>query len=194
MYLENVGRNRPYMKVAFTDAEKVATYPKNEKFDTVICLNVVEHLADDRGALLNIRTVLAAKGRAIILVPYGPKLYGTLDEVLGHHRRYTRETLQALVASAGFELEKMLEFNRIGVVAWWLNGRVLRRRTFGLSQIKLLNVMTPIFRAIDKLLPLPPLSLIAVIKKNLSAEPSSALFAPGSDSAVSQRSETGLNE
>jgi glycosyltransferase involved in cell wall biosynthesis len=194
MYLENVGRNRPYMKVAFTDAEKAATYPKNEKFDTVICLNVVEHLADDRGALLNIRTVLAAKGRAIILVPCGPKLYGTLDEVLGHHRRYTRETLQGLVASAGFELETMLEFNRIGVVAWWLNGRVLRRRTFGLSQIEILNVMTPIFRAIDKLLPLPPLSLIAVIKKNLSAEPPSALFAPGLDSAVSQRSATGLNE
>jgi hypothetical protein len=102
--------------------------------------------------------------------------------------------LQGLVASAGFELETMLEFNRIGVVAWWLNGRVLRRRTFGLSQIEILNVMTPIFRAIDKLLPLPPLSLIAVIKKNLSAEPPSALFAPGLDSAVSQRSATGLNE
>jgi SAM-dependent methyltransferase len=182
------------MKVAFTDAEKVATYPKDEKFDTVICLNVVEHLADDRGALLNIRTVLDAAGRAIILVPCGPKLYGTLDEVLGHHRRYTRETLQALIVSAGFELEKMLEFNRIGVVAWWLNGRVLRRRTFGLSQIKLLNVMTPIFRAIDKLLPLPPLSLIAVIKKNLSAESATALRASDSAPPISQRSATGLNE
>ena len=59
----------------------------------------------------------------------------------------------------------MIEFNRVGVVAWWVNGRLLRRRTFGLWQIKALNVMTPAFRAFDKVLPLPPLSLIAVIRK-----------------------------
>jgi SAM-dependent methyltransferase len=190
MYLENVGRNRPYMKVGFTDAEKVATYPEDQKFDTVICLNVVEHLADDRGALLNIRSALGAGGQAIILVPCGPGLYGTLDEVLGHQRRYTRESLEELVLSANLELEKMIEFNRVGIIAWWVNGRLLRRRTFGLWQIKALNVMTPLFRAIDKLLPLPPLSLIAVIRKpaeaglaSLSRPPVSATSlesAPGS--------------
>ena len=165
MYLENVGRNRPYMRVGFTDAEKLATYPKNKNFDTVICLNVVEHLADDRGALENIRSVLDAGGRAIILVPSGPRLYGTLDEVLGHQRRYTRQSLATLVGRTNFELEKMIEFNRVGVIAWWVNGRLLRRRTFGLWQIKALNAMTPVFRAIDKMLPLPPLSLIAVVRK-----------------------------
>ena len=169
MYLENVGRNRPYMKVGFTDAEKVATYPEDQKFDTVICLNVVEHLADDRGAMLNIRSALGAGGRAIILVPCGPGLYGTLDEVLGHERRYTRESLKELVLGANFELEQMIDFNRVGVIAWWVNGRLLRRRTFGLWQIKALNVMTPVFRAIDKVLPLPPLSLIAVIRKPADA-------------------------
>jgi hypothetical protein len=126
------------------------------------------------------------------LVPCGPGLYGTLDEVLVHQRRYTRESLGKLVTSAGFELEKMLEFNRVGVLAWWLNGRVLRRRTFGLSQIKLLNVMTPIFRAIDKMLPWAPLSLIAVIKKNSSAESQS--LANGETSAILQGSATGFNE
>src|ERR1700719_2950447 len=100
MYLENVRRNRPYMRVGFTDAEKAESYPKDQTFDTVICLNVVEHLVDDRGALLNIRSVLDAGGRAIILVPCGPGLYGTLDEVLGHHRRYTRQTLGDLVKKA----------------------------------------------------------------------------------------------
>jgi glycosyltransferase involved in cell wall biosynthesis len=192
MYLENVGRNRPYMRVAFTDAEKAASYPTDQTFDTVICLNVVEHLADDRGALLNIRSVLDVGGRAIILVPCGPGLYGTLDEVLGHQRRYTRKSLEQLVTSAGFDLEKMLEFNRVGVIAWWLNGRVLRRRTFGLSQIKVLNVMTPIFRAVDKMMPLPPLSLIAVIKKTLSVEPQAPLRGP--TSAISQGPATSFNE
>ena len=192
MYLENVGRNRPYMRVGFTDAEKAESYPRDQTFDTVICLNVVEHLVDDRGALLNIRSVLDAGGRAIILVPCGPGLYGTLDEVLGHQRRYTRESLEKLVTSAGFELDKMLEFNRVGVIAWWLNGRVLRRRTFGLSQIKVLNVMTPIFRAVDKILPWPSLSLIAVIKK--SQTPESRTGSNGSRSEISQTLATGFNE
>ncbi len=169
MYLENVGRNRPYMRVGFTDAEKADSYPQGQNFDTVICLNVVEHLPDDVGALLNIRSVLDDSGRAIILVPCGPGLYGTLDEVLGHQRRYTQETLKELITRAGFQLENMLEFNRVGVVAWWLNGRVLRRRIFGLWQIKMLNFLTPLFRVVDKILPLPPLSLIAVIRKPVAS-------------------------
>jgi hypothetical protein len=62
-------------------------------------------------------------------------------------------------------LDIILEFNRVGVLAWWINGRLLRRHTFGFLQIKLLNLLTPLFRVLDKLLPLPPLSLIAVLSK-----------------------------
>ena len=164
-YLESVGLNRPYMRVGYTDGEKGETYPREQKFDTVICLNVVEHLADDLTALNNIRGVLEDSGRAIVLVPCGPWLFGTLDEVLGHHRRYTRKQLTELAEKAGFHLENVLEFNRIGVIAWWWNGRLLRRRTFGLWQIKMLNLLTPLFRALDNFLPLPPLSLIAVLSK-----------------------------
>src|SRR5882762_10327517 len=164
-YLENVGLNRPNMRVGYTDGEKGESYPKEQKFDTVICLNVVEHLADDLTALNNIRGVLEDSGRAIVLVPCGPWLFGTLDEVLGHHRRYTRKQLTELVEKAGFHLENVLEFNRIGVIAWWLNRRLLRRRTFGFWQIKLLNLLTPLFRALDNFLPLLPLSLIAVLSK-----------------------------
>jgi len=192
MYLENVGRNRPYMRVGFTDAEKAETYPKDQTFDTVICLNVVEHLANDRGALLNIQSVLDGGGRAIILVPCGPGLFGTLDVVLGHQRRYTRETLEKLIISTSFELEKMIEFNHVGVVAWWVNGQLLRRRIFGLWQIKTLNVMTPLFRAIDKVLPLPPLSLIAVIRK--SADRVSSTLLQPSVSATSLESAAGSHE
>jgi len=164
-YLERVRLDRPYMEVGFTDGEKGESFPKETKFDTVICLNVVEHLADDLTALSNFREVLEDHGRAIILVPCGPWLYGSLDEVLGHHRRYTRKQLTDLVERAGFHLERILEFNRIGVIAWWLNARLLRRRTFGFWQIKLLNALTPVFRVLDNVLPLPPLSLIAVISK-----------------------------
>jgi len=111
----------------------------------------------------NIREVLEDGGRAIVLVPYGPWLTGTLDEVLGHQRRYTRNQLKELAETAGFHLDIMLEFNRIGVIAWWIDGKLLRRHTFGFWQIKRLNLLTPLFRVLDKFLPLPPLSLIAVL-------------------------------
>jgi hypothetical protein len=116
-------------------------------------------------ALRNILNTLDNHGRAIILVPQGPGLYGSLDEVLGHCRRYTEQHLSHVAQQAGFQVEKILKFNRAGVLAWWLNGRVLRRTTFGLAQIRVLNLLTPVFRALDSWLPLPPLSLIAILRK-----------------------------
>jgi SAM-dependent methyltransferase len=168
-YLDTLTQSRPYLRVGFTDGERAQSYPADQKFDTVICLNVVEHLSDDLAALQNIRQALIPGGRALILVPCGPWLYGTLDKVLGHYRRYTREQLSAVARRAGFRLEEMIAFNRVGVLAWWLNGRLLRRTTFDLSQIKMLNVLTPIFRLVDRWLPLPPLSLIAVLSNPVDA-------------------------
>jgi glycosyltransferase involved in cell wall biosynthesis len=168
-YLTTLGATRPYLRVAYTNAMEGQTFPTDQSFDTVVCLNVVEHVKDDVAALRNIRDTLSSDGRAIILVPCGPPLYGTLDEVLGHYRRYTTEQLVTVATSAGFRVEEMLNFNRAGVPAWWLNGRILRRRTFGLAQIRLLNVLTPIFRLVDSWLPLPPLSIIAILRKDCAA-------------------------
>jgi glycosyltransferase involved in cell wall biosynthesis/phospholipid N-methyltransferase len=168
-YLVSLQTTRPYMQVAQIDASAGHTYPAGQTFDTVVCLNVVEHLADDLAALENIRDVLEEGGRAIVLVPYGPNLYGTLDEVLGHSRRYTVEQLVDVSERAGFAVEQVLKFNRPGVIGWWLNGKILRRRKFGLGQIRLLNLITPLFRLIDPWVPLPPLSIIAILKKNDSA-------------------------
>jgi glycosyltransferase involved in cell wall biosynthesis len=164
-YLGTLRPTRPYMRVGYTDAMKVESFPKGQDFDTVVCLNVIEHVPDDIGALQNVHETLTNGGAAIVLVPYGPGLYGSLDEVLGHCRRYTEDQLAGVARQAGFHVEKILKFNRPGVPAWWLNGKVLRRRTFGLGQIRLLNVLTPIFRRIDSWLPLPPLSIIAILRK-----------------------------
>jgi glycosyltransferase involved in cell wall biosynthesis/phospholipid N-methyltransferase len=164
-YLETLRSTRPYMNVAYADGSKGESFPSGQNFDTIVCLNVLEHVPDDVGALRNIRASLADGGTAIVLVPFGPKLYGTLDEVLGHCRRYTEEQLATVSAEAGFQVQELLKFNRPGVPAWWLNGQILRRKTFGLGQVRLLNLLTPIFRLVDPWLPLPPLSLVAILKK-----------------------------
>ena len=161
--LNNLKLTRPYLEVGYTDASAGETYPKAE-FDTVICLNVVEHLEDDVKALRNICGSLEKEGRAIILVPSGPGLYGTLDKVLGHYRRYTRDQLVEACARAGFRVEKVLKFNRIGSPGWWWNGKVLKKTTFGFWQIKLLNTLIPFVRPIDRFLPLPHLSWIVILR------------------------------
>jgi glycosyltransferase involved in cell wall biosynthesis len=177
-YLENLIPEHPYLRVGYTDGEKQDSYPLEEKFDTVICLNVVEHLENDFGALRNIFDALEENGRAIVLVPCGPGLYGTLDKVLGHYRRYTQAQFMELATRAGFHIDSILSFNRFGSPAWWLNGRLLRRKTFGLWQIKMLNLLTPAVRLIDRFLPFPPLSIIAILRKpgvESAAEPVSSL-------------------
>jgi glycosyltransferase involved in cell wall biosynthesis len=168
-YLATLRSTRPYMRVAYTHAEHSETLPIGQNFDTVVCLNVVEHVPDDVGALRNVYSALVDGGRAVILVPCGPELYGTLDEVLGHCRRYTESQLKGVAEQAGFHVEEILKFNRPGVPAWWLNGRILKRKTFGLGQIRVLNLLTPLFRLVDSWLPLPPLSLIAILRKGSPA-------------------------
>jgi glycosyltransferase involved in cell wall biosynthesis len=163
--LETLTADRPYLSAQYTDVTELASYPVLEGgFDTVVCLNVIEHVDDDRGSLENIRAVLSREGRAVVLVPNGPWNFGSLDEVLGHKRRYTDESLRRLAAEAGFEVKELLHFNRVSSLPWYLNGRVLRRRHFGLLQMKMVNWLTPLFRLLDRVLPLPPLSLIAVLE------------------------------
>ena len=164
-YLDRLGtlkQSRPYLQVHYTDAAAGETFPP-ASFDTVVCLNVVEHIEDDVAALTNIRKSLDKNGRAIILVPNGPGLFGTLDKVLGHIRRYTREHLLDVCRRAGFTVEKVIKFNRLGSPGWWWNGRVLKRATFGLWQIKMLNALVPIVRPIDRFLPFPHLSWIVIL-------------------------------
>jgi len=163
--LDGLRQSRPYLNVQFTDASVEKSYPA-EEFDTVICLNVIEHLKDDEGALRNMRVRMKKSGRAIILVPNGPGIYGSLDRVLGHYRRYTREQLLAICLRAGFNVENIVGFNRIGSPAWWWNGKVLKRTTFGLWQLKVLNTLLPLIKLVDRFLFFASLSWIAIFRND----------------------------
>jgi glycosyltransferase involved in cell wall biosynthesis len=164
--LENLTSDRPYLAARYTDVTDLASFPSLAGgFDSVVCLNVVEHVDDDLLALRNIRNVLSRDGRAVVLVPQGPWNFGTLDEVLGHKRRYTEASLRKVAEEAGFTVKKVVRFNRISSIPWFVNGRVLRKRSFGLLQIRVVDWITPISRVLDRFLPLPPLSLIAVLER-----------------------------
>jgi glycosyltransferase involved in cell wall biosynthesis len=134
------------------------------KFDTVVCLNVVEHVKDDLTALRNIHSALVPGGRAIILVPQDQSIYGTLDEVLGHFRRYSATQLRERMEEAGFLVERIIQFNRTTRPGWWWNGQILNRRSFGRLQLRIFDWLVPVLRRIDVFLPWLAVSLIAVGK------------------------------
>lgn len=165
-YLRGAFRDRPYFDVAKCDLLVSSDFDAlRGRYDTVVCLNVLEHVEDDHAALVNIASALQPGGKAVVLVPQGQALYGTLDEVLEHKRRYSREALGAALAKAGFELETMFEFNRATTPGWWWNGRVLKRRRFGRVQLKAFDWSVWWIRKIDRFLPWRGTSIVAVAKK-----------------------------
>lgn len=165
-YLRNFCEGKPYMDVCRVDLSCPEDFqPLSAEYDTVLAINLLEHMRDEQGALCNIRAALVPGGRAIILVPQNPRLYGSLDEVLGHRRRYTRSSLCAALTGAGFEIEHLFDFNRITTPGWWLNGRFLRRRHFGSLQLKIVNQLTWLFRRLEHVLPWHGASLIAVVRR-----------------------------
>jgi glycosyltransferase involved in cell wall biosynthesis len=156
-------QHRPNVRVAHCDVAQPADFRSLAgQVDTVVCLNVIEHIEDDRGALRNIHSALVAGGRAIILVPHDQRIYGTLDTALGHYRRYATDELHARMVEAGFHVERIIEFNRISRPAWHISGRLLKRKTLGYWQLRGFDHFVWLWRRVDSSLPWRPTSLIAI--------------------------------
>jgi glycosyltransferase involved in cell wall biosynthesis len=135
------------------------------RIDTVVCLNVLEHVPDPGAAARNIFQALPSGGRAIILVPQGQKLFGTLDVVLGHFLRYSKDQLRQRLESAGFEIEQIFEFNRVSSPGWYVTGRILRRNTLARFPLRVFNKFVWLWRKIDSSLPWAAVSIIAIARK-----------------------------
>jgi SAM-dependent methyltransferase len=97
--------------------------------DTITCLNVLEHIPDDAAALTGCRTILAPRrGRLILVVPAHQALYGSMDRLAGHVRRYSRRGLVDLLRVQGFTPLRVRHFNCVGGLAWYLNAKLVRVR------------------------------------------------------------------
>lgn len=137
-----------------------------ENFTTIVCSNVLEHVEEDGEALAGFYRLLSGRGKLILLVPALPWLYNGLDRELGHMRRYDKLRLEGLLHAQGFRVCHIGFFNLFGVVGWFMNGTILRRRLLPIRQVRIFNRLVPLLRRIESLLP-PVLgqSLIAVAEK-----------------------------
>jgi glycosyltransferase involved in cell wall biosynthesis len=172
-YLRNRFGVRPHVNVKHVSVDHAEDFEGEGmagSFDTVVCLNVLEHIEDDQTSLENMVRALRPGGAAIVLVPQGQWLHGVTDEVLGHFRRYSRDELDAKCRRAGLHVEQLFSFNRISVFPWWFSGKVMKRKEFGKVQLKLFDGLVWLWRRIDRFLPWPGLSVIVVARKPSGGE------------------------
>jgi SAM-dependent methyltransferase len=133
-------------------------------FDTVVCSNVLEHIADDAAALAAMREVLSPGGRVVLIVPAIQALYGSIDRAIHHHRRYSRDDLMAKLDGAGLMVEHLSYFNMVGVPGWYLNARVLKRRSVPGFQARINDWLVPWLRVERHFGPPVGMSLLAIAR------------------------------
>ena len=136
------------------------------QFDSIVALNVVEHIEDHELAIADCKKLLRSGGDLIILVPASQILYNQFDKELGHFRRYTKKKLKTLISSQGFEIIYSTYFNSVGMAGWFVSGSVLKKKVIPGGQLKLYNKLVPAIKMADKVVfRQMGLSTIAVGKK-----------------------------
>jgi SAM-dependent methyltransferase len=135
--------------------------------DSFVCLNVLEHIRDDRQALNGMASILSPGGVIVLLVPAFPALYGPIDSNLGHYRRYSRGSIARLADSTGLRIRKAHYMNAAGFFGWWVNSHILRRRAQSERQIEIFDrYLVPLLSRLEGMVR-PPFgqSLFVVLEK-----------------------------
>lgn len=136
---------------------------KKYQFDTIICINVLEHIEDESKALRNMYQLLREKGRLILLVPAFAGLYGTIDKANHHFRRYSKLQLKERLKKCGFAAERTFYMNVLGICVWILHGKILKKAVHPKRQISWLDKFVFLGVALEKVIKLPfGLSLICL--------------------------------
>jgi glycosyltransferase involved in cell wall biosynthesis len=165
--LHNRFLRTPNVTVCHLDPEKPEDYvPWKGHFDSALCVNVLESVANPAGVLRSLHDCLQPLGSVILLVPQGPALYGSLDRALGHKRRFSPAEIRKILEDTGFHVEHLRQLNKIGALSWWIYGKLLGRKKINKVSLKLFDKTVWIWRRIDGLMPWSGLSLIAIARRD----------------------------
>lgn len=138
---------------------------RDRNLDTAVCLNVLEHVRDDVQALGNMRDTLVPGGRICLLVPVNKWLYGPMDAVDHHYRRYTKRELNGKLQEAGLAIEHQRYFNLLGIPAWFVTNRIMRRSMAAPVQYSIYDGLVPLLARIEAAIPPPAgLSLVTICR------------------------------
>jgi SAM-dependent methyltransferase len=128
-----------------------------ERPDSIIYVNVLEHIADDVHELSVINKTLDAGGRIFIFVPALRWLHGSYDRQINHFRRYTRTELEKKCVAAGFRVIASRYFDLFGVLPWWVKYKVLQSNNMEPGAVRFYDQrVVPIAKVLESTLS-PPL-------------------------------------
>lgn len=137
-----------------------------KKFDRVIYTHVLEHISDDISELKLAKQQLKPNGKAIVVVPSMPRLYGSVDSLSGHQRRFTFNELKTVAELSGFEVESIRYFNPIAIVPYWFLYRIIGSKTVGRAQLGFYDrVLVPVSYKLMWIFggKIPGINLIAIL-------------------------------
>ena len=170
-YLRELGgrfSNKPNLRVAsyrFPLSEADRRELTAERLDTIVCLNVLEHIEQDHATLRDFASVLQPGGHLVLLVPALKALYGSLDEHLHHFRRYSADELRTAVTTSGLAIDSMRYLNRPAVPGWFFSSRILRRRVMPRGQLRVFKWVMPLLKLEEQRPPGFGLSLLVLARK-----------------------------
>lgn len=146
---------------------KIVEHLRTLNIDTVVFINVLEHIEEEQKALMHAREILTPTGHLLLYVPAHPWLYNTLDQSLGHQRRYTRQHLQHILNQTGFTPIFIHDVNLLGAWGWWFDGKIRQYPAIPNWQIRLFDKLVPFLRPAERLVRrvwphMPGLSLVCV--------------------------------
>lgn len=139
----------------------------NGRPDTIVYINVLEHIEDDEKELELILDVIAEGGRLCVFVPAVGFLLSDFDRRIGHFRRYSRQDLIGKCERAGFKIRLARWFDLPGVLPWLIKYRLMRSVTMEHGAVKLYDrTVVPLLRPLENCIN-PPIgkNLIVVAEK-----------------------------
>jgi 2-polyprenyl-3-methyl-5-hydroxy-6-metoxy-1,4-benzoquinol methylase len=144
-----------------------ASIRSEQEPDSIVYVNVLEHIEDDVNELVAMNETLKKGGRIFIFVPALTWLYGAFDRQIQHFRRYTKAELEGKCQQAGFELIKSHYFDLPGILPWWVKYRVLKSTSLGPGAVKLYDKLAVPFIRIAESIITPPIgkNLILIAEK-----------------------------
>jgi SAM-dependent methyltransferase len=119
------------------------------KFNSIMAINVLEHVENDEFALQQLYEMLKRDGMLVILVPSYKFLFNVIDRKIGHFRRYTKEDLESKIKKTQFKVQRMFYFNMLGIIGWYLNGNLAKRAAINATASKLFDRMVPFSRIVE---------------------------------------------
>ncbi len=151
-----------------TFSEVAAEVRRDQRPDSVIYVNVLEHIDDDEAELGLVHKTLDKRGRLFIFVPALEWLFGTLDVEVGHFRRYNKRDIETKCRRAGFKIIQCRYFDLAGVAPWWINYRLLKLHKIQVGAVKLYDrYVVPVSKAFESRV-IPPIgkNLLLIAEKS----------------------------